>query len=141
MGYTVYGPYYNGDGRGRVVLYKDKKRRTMSYPKFLWWKEKGELIDDNQEIHHRNEDFTDNRLDNFVVMTRKEHRRRHMLPAELLKCAWCSADMLMYGIKLSRRKTECARGKAGPFCSRKCSGEYGAARQQQLKIDKSRGYE
>jgi len=126
LDYTVYGPYVAKDGRSRVILYKDKRKQTISYPKFLWWKEKGILISDAEEIHHKDEDYSNNKLDNFEVVLKKEHRMRHISPPEMVECKWCKYKFILVGGKLSNRKTNKKRGKVGPFCSRTCTGKYGS---------------
>jgi hypothetical protein len=130
--YRVYGPYVASDGRSRVILYKNKQKKTMSYPKFLWWKEKDILLEDHEQIHHKDEDFTNNDLNNFMVRTRYDHMHLHV-KSETHNCVWCDKIIELKGLKLSRRKTHCALGKAGPFCSRKCTGEYGAEVQRSRK--------
>jgi len=37
----------------------------------------GLLTDPALEVHHRNEDKADNRLDNLEILTKSEHARRH----------------------------------------------------------------
>lgn len=124
--YTVYGPYVGGDGRSRVILYKDKIRRTMSYPKFLWWKEKGVLISDFEEIHHKDDNYTNNVTDNFEVVNKPLHMALHAKPEEMFICEWCEGAIILSGGLLSRKKSDRKRGKAGPFCSKRCAGKYGA---------------
>lgn len=37
----------------------------------------GRFLEPGEEVHHKNEDHADNRLDNLEVVTRSEHHRRH----------------------------------------------------------------
>jgi len=50
-------------------------------------------------------------------------------------CAWCEGSFTIKGSKIKDR----SRGKAGPFCSSKCIGKYGASVQnggKELALDK-----
>lgn len=137
--YIVYGPYRGKDGRDRVILYKNRKRRTMSYPKFLWWKEKGELIKDNEQIHHDDENVQNNKIDNFIKTNKHDHMSFHINPPEKVKCRWCEKEFILMKGSLSNRRTNEKRGKDGPFCSRQCSGKHGTYVQYVVKGMKGHG--
>lgn len=137
--YKVYGPYRGKDDRDRVILVKEGKKQTMSYPKFLWWKEKGELIDYNEHIHHKDENTTNNKLDNFKKISWHDHRKEHANPPEYVKCKWCDRDIVLVGGSLSNRRSNAKRGKEGPFCSRQCRGRYGAYVMYTVKKVKNTG--
>jgi hypothetical protein len=38
----------------------------------------GRLINDNEVVHHKNENKKDNRLENLQLMTSSDHKRHHM---------------------------------------------------------------
>lgn len=122
----VYGPYTRKDGRKHVILYENGHRQTMSYPKYLYWKETGILISDIQEIHHKDLDYTNDVISNYEVTDRVSHKIHHLKAAEKVKCKWCEKEFELGGTKLSRRKSVGIKGKIGPFCSKECSGRYGA---------------
>lgn len=133
---TIYGPYTRKDGRKHVFL-RDKisrKHTTISYPKALVEVREERKLNANETVDHNDQDFTNDNLDNLVIRTRVEHTkldvRRVKLP--MLPCVWC--DKLMQLTNSQFRTT-----KAGPFCSRKCSGKYGIAIQKgktKLKVPK-----
>lgn len=58
-------PLWNGGSRN----FYQKQARKMCED--AGWDIKGKII------HHKNEDFTDNRLENFHIMTRAEHLKHH----------------------------------------------------------------
>lgn len=137
--YIVYGPYQGPDGRYRVILYSGHQKQTMSYPKYMWWRDKGILIKDHEQIHHKDENFTNNVIENFEVRTKYDHMSLHVNPSETYNCQWCEKNLELSGIKLSRYKTDKKRNKNGPFCSKQCSGQYGAYIMYVIQGKQSKG--
>jgi len=120
----VYGPYYRKDGRQHVVIVEDSgKKRTVSYPKYLVEQKFGRQLDPMTEtIDHIDTDFTNNSIDNLRIIPRSQHAsedaKRRKFPE--VKCIWCETIF-----KLTRNQEQ-KKKKAGPFCSRHCSGQYGS---------------
>lgn len=64
------------DGLGYIwIRLPDGKGRRAEH-RWVWEQANGP-IPQGYEIHHRNEDRTDNRLENLELVTLAEHRRRH----------------------------------------------------------------
>lgn len=127
---TVYGPYTREDGRQHVIIItknmwgQEVERQTMSYPKFLMenylWRELGP----DETVDHIDNDFTNNDWDNLRVLSRPAHCAADALRVVpiTLPCSWCGNLVTLSNGQRSKR----ASVKAGPFCSRSCSGKYGA---------------
>lgn len=123
-GDRVYGPYTRKDERQHVVIVrKDGSKRTVSYPKWLMEQKLGrELHPTLETVDHKDNDHTNNKLSNLRVLPLRQHAKEDALrlaPAKV-KCVWCR--------KIFKRVIH-PRAKSGPFCSRKCSGQYGASVQ------------
>lgn len=137
--FTVYGPYFqNGEGSRQIVVVFDKKtgkKRTVSYPKWIYECHVGRELDpDNETVDHINGDYLDNRLENLKLVPRKQHstldtRRTH--PIELV-CLWCNKKFHR-SPRILRSQNK--KNKAGPFCSRSCAGKYSYTLKLKL-IDK-----
>lgn len=121
----IYGPYGRKDCRKHVILYENGHRTTMSYPKFLYWQETGIRLPIGMDIHHRDENIFNDCMSNFQLVVKGEHNKIHT-KEETFECGWCDKKITLKGGKLSDRKSNARKGKRGPFCSRKCSGKYGA---------------
>ena len=141
MGYKdnfrVYGPYAKkDDGRSIVIVIdRNNKRRTVSYPKWIMECQLGRPLDTELEtVDHWDSDFTNNDLSNLRLMPREEHSREDTRRVKLVKfqCAWCDKEFER-SPRLVRDKSK--KNKAGPFCSRACAGKYSRALQLKL-IDK-----
>jgi HNH endonuclease len=136
----VHGPYRRRDGRQIVIVIEDDendlsappKRRTISYPKWLLELQLGRKLDpDLETVDHIDSNFENNSLDNLRIMPRNEHSTedtRRVRPVKF-NCAWCKNEFER-SPRLVRDKAR--KNKAGPFCSRKCAGQY--SRKLQLKL-------
>jgi hypothetical protein len=126
----VYGPYLRKDGRKHVIIiYDDKTRRTVSYPKYLMeQKLKRELRDFNITVHHDDENFKNNKSSNLKLMTRKKHATLDAVTVDKIEiiCAWCKKKAYKKAGSLTHNSK---MGKAGPFCSHSCSGKYSSSVQ------------
>jgi hypothetical protein len=118
----VYGPYTRQDGRQHVILYSDGERRTQSYPRYLWEQEYGP-IPEGYDVHHIDEDFTNNVISNFELKFHPQHVSEHQSPAEMVDfvCPHCGK----FASKPARfiRGNQKKKGKSGPYCSRSCAGK------------------
>ena len=127
----VYGPYSRKDGRKHVILiYATGRRRTVSYPRWILEQQTGSLIPKGIDVHHTNEDYTDNSLENLELKSHVVHTRDHSAyPSTKLSviCVLCKKA----SVKEARnvRWNQYSRGSAGPFCSSRCSGKWSRAEQ------------
>lgn len=126
----IYGPYNRKDGRQHVIaIYTDGSRRTISYPKYLMEQHLGRELDPDEEtIDHIDNNFTNNDFDNLRIISRSQHISEDNKRARLVKitCVWCGKKAMK---KASTLHKNSKGGYAGPFCSKHCSGQYGAAVQ------------
>lgn len=131
--FRIFGPYYNGRYNRQIVIVVDKngKRRTISYPKWIMELQLGRKLGPDDTIDHLDGDHENNDINNLKVVPRSEHSAddtRRVKEVEL-ECAWCGKKFKR-SPRLLREKAR--KGKAGPFCSRVCSGKY--SRMLQLKL-------
>jgi len=127
----VYGPYKRKDGRMVVIVAKNDKRHTISYPKYLMEKHLGKKIKPNETIHHIDGDFTNNSIGNLQVLDRSEHiKLERPIQTRNYTCPICNTKFTLCGRKLSRRlsneKRQPNKKLAGPFCSKQCAGRHNA---------------
>jgi endogenous inhibitor of DNA gyrase (YacG/DUF329 family) len=52
-----------------------------------------------------------------------------MILTQTFVCPICQKEFILEGRKLKDAKQNQKRGKAGPFCSKKCAGVYGKMKQ------------
>lgn len=125
----IYGPYTRKDGRQHIVIVeKDGKKRTISYPKFLVEQKLGRQLKPNETIHHVDGNFNNNELSNLIIIDRKDHSTwdvKRVKKVEFI-CKWCGEKSERRAGDLEHNKV---LGKAGPFCSRQCVGKYGQSIQ------------
>ncbi len=134
----VHGPYTRKDGREHVVIvYTDLTKRTVSYPKYLVEQKLGRELDPKLEtIDHIDGNPLNNDLSNLQVIPLREHTSldSQYVADECrevtVACVYCGTSFTRFYKYLKDAGT---RGTAGPFCSRKCSGQYGAAVQNSVQ--------
>lgn len=127
---SVLGPYKRKDGRMHVVLNDsakpktDKtKTKTISYPKALVESDIGKTLEPGETIDHDDRDFTNNSRENLVVRDLKKHAQLDALRVDPfpVNCVMCNFEFIPSTDQINNRVNA-----AGPFCSRSCSGKYGA---------------
>ena len=112
-----------------VLQHTDGRLQTVSYPKYLMEVHLGYLLEKDETVHHKDDDFTNNDMNNLEILKRGPHARQDHIKirskSEKVKCVWCGGRF-----KISWYQIQKGRDKfAGPFCSKHCVGEYGAAIQ------------
>lgn len=132
--YKIKGPYLRKDGRKHMCLVHklNSKKLTVSYPKYLVECYLDKYLTKNETIDHIDGDKTNDTLSNFRVIDRSQHCREDStinLDIEAI-CVFCNKEFCIKGSKRCQRN----RKKSGPFCSRTCSGKYGAIRQYNKNI-------
>ena len=79
------------------------------------------FLQPNEIVHHRNENKSDNRIENLEVLSRSHHSRLHVksVPLIEIECDWCKENFSLklhtYRLRLKRNKT------SKLFCSRNCT--------------------
>lgn len=121
--YKVYGPYTRKDGRKHVIHYDGVHRRTQSYPRYLMEQYLGRTLQEWEHVDHINDDFTDDRLENLQILTPAENNRKSAKGVEMLwfTCPVCTSEFQREA-RFYRDK-QIKHGKAGPYCSKQCSGK------------------
>lgn len=138
--YYVYPP--NKDGRVRAIHKETKK--TVSYPRLIMENYLGRYLKKNEDVHHRDEDTTNNDIKNLEVIDHVEHEKhhnpKHIIYDIFCKCPVCDITFQwtdkkqksFYG-NLKRKKKRYKNMSKKPFCSKRCSGIYSQRIQIKLK--------
>ena len=97
------------------IYFEDHKVLWISYAKYLWISNYGE-IPDGYEVDHINENRTDDRLENLQLLPSLENKRKYasLHKKEMVDCICpvCGKEF-----QLEKRNF-----KNNPCCSRKCGG-------------------
>lgn len=124
-GYKVYAPYQSKrDGRLRVVLVRDNKKKTVSYPKFLMERKLGRYLRNNETIDHIDGNFLNNDFSNLQILDRNVHASLDVLRNKniIVQCKCCGKKFTVLGSKIKDANSR----NTGYFCSKRCVGLYGS---------------
>lgn len=116
--------------------YYQNKHRGLLH-RFMWEQANGP-IPDGMQVHHRNHDKRDNRLDNFALVSAADHWQEHgdergadwhSLGG---KAAWANAQYRTYTCQRCGRDFQ-SRGTAGArYCSAACRDYASRARERRV---------
>lgn len=116
-----------------IISLNDGSKKTKSYARYLKEVEIGRELDpDLETVDHIDRNHHNDKQDNTQLLTRSENASKSALRLNTDVYDNCKMCGLYFQLTKYQIKN---RGKAGPFCSRKCSGKYGAL-YQNGKIDK-----
>lgn len=107
-----------------VMVHPDGRKQTVSYPKYLVEVYLNRYLSDEETVDHIDGDFTNNDLSNLRVVERSTHSFEDVVvnSDETHICIWCKSPFIISGSKLRYRNRRSSSG----FCSKKCTGQYGA---------------
>ena len=122
----IYGPYIRKDGRSHICIKHDNgKKQTKSYPRYVLEQYLGRELTIHETVDHINNDFTDNRIENLQILPlanniQKQHQH-HQRKQITFICPNCKQEVTKWENNI---KGNLKKGKSGPYCSRKCAGQY-----------------
>jgi hypothetical protein len=74
--WKIYGPYTRDDGRKHIIAISPKGNKfTVSYPKYLMELHLNRYLKNNETIDHKDEDFTNNDINNLQILTKSVHSK------------------------------------------------------------------
>lgn len=121
--------YLCKDGRRRVDLIAASWLKTYALARLKLEIKIKRRLTDNEDADHKDGDHTNDAYSNLQVLTKQQNaakaaRRRRAKP---VACSNCGERFIP-----SRHQTGCGEPgvvprKAGPFCSKSCTGKYGAS--------------
>jgi hypothetical protein len=78
-----------------------------------------------ETVHHKDGNFDNNEISNLEIVVREAHSRKHAKKCVKVPvvCAWCGKGFLRNPAALDHSAKQ---KRAGPFCGKKCVGQYGA---------------
>lgn len=127
-----YSPRYNiyTCSDGRIRCYDKYERKVVSYPRALYEFVTGMKLYKNQQIHHIDGNPLNNDISNLEVCYIGEHQKHHnprkYYEVKKFYCKECGREIYLTPKQQMYLTSTINRGRNGPFCSRRCTGIYGA---------------
>lgn len=134
-GCSITGPRFNtSEGRWCVTLWfpETKERITLSLARFRYQEHVGRILDTSEEVDHKDENKTNDVIENLQILSHIDNiRKTHQIypDSEKVICVWCKKSFTLTRKQIYTRNTGERLLKAGPFCSKRCVGQYGKSLQ------------
>lgn len=126
------------DHRERYIKTDDNGNRSWgSYPRILMEEKLGRPLEPDEDVHHIDEDVTNNDLSNLEVVKHGEHQRKHSTKYidTVEKCQICGCNFVMKGSKWARLYVDLGRSFSkvrGLTCGKSCAGKLGSGSYEPL---------
>lgn len=127
---------YMHKNEGRLMAYIRETKQVVSYPRVIMENFLGRKLLPEEEVHHKDGNPLNNKIDNLEVMTRAEHLRIHAEENrkyfdKIMVCPMCGEEFLWTAAQQQKfqsnknRKDRKHRETEAPFCSKKCVAKLG----------------
>lgn len=120
----LYGPYTRKqDGRKIIVICGKDKRTTKLLAKVKLEVKLGRLLSKYETVDHKDGNSTNDKFKNLELLSKSDNSKKAALHLVISKtrCVECNCKFSPSRHQVGLR----AKTKAGPFCSKSCSGSYG----------------
>ena len=128
--------YKQKDGR-KFIVYKgeDNKYHSKAYARYLMEQHLGRKLTNEEEVHHKDHNKTNDVIENLEVKNKTAHRREHNIkPIIIEHCYICGNDIIVDGRKRANHYRSKNKNPDKWFCSKHCSGIFGQKEQQNRKL-------
>jgi hypothetical protein len=139
---SILGPYTRKkDNRKHIILNNSKlpngtknKTKTISYPKAILESNIGRKLLKNETVDHRDRNILNDNIENLLIIDRSIHASLDVtrVNVDAVYCPECNS---LFIPTVNQRNL---KNRAGPFCSKRCSGIYGAKIQNNIQNKISR---
>ena len=125
------------DNRTRIVIKDDNGNITSkSYPRMLMEQKLGRPLAPNEDVHHIDNDKTNNNIDNLEVQIHGEHQRAHSTKyfPTFQYCDVCGQLFIYSAEQMCRYmsdKSRIKKVKRGITCSKRCAYLLGLSTREQ----------
>lgn len=122
--------YKQNDGR-KFIVYKgeDNKYHSKAYARYLMEQHLGRKLTNEEEVHHKDHNKTNDVIENLEVKNKTTHRREHNIkPIIIEHCYICGNDIIVDSRKRANHYRSKNKNPDKWFCSKHCSGIFGQKR-------------
>jgi hypothetical protein len=116
-----------------ILRMKDGTLKTVSYPRMLVENKMMRLLKPDEDVHHLDEDVTNNNINNLTPMDHVLHVTKHANKKYypiMATCQVCGKDFLWKPIRQQTYYTDLRRNKTRLItCSKSCSSKAGRMTQ------------
>ena len=120
------------------MVYDKDKKQVVPYARYLMEEYLGRKLREDEEVHHKDHDKTNDVIENLKVINSTEHRKHHnpLKYKDTIEQCYVCGKSFTFTAKQHSNKYKQRKRKPDTvdkyFCSRKCSGIYGKKIQEHL---------
>ena len=120
------------------MVYDKDKKQVVPYARYLMEEYLGRKLREDEEVHHKDHDKTNDVIENLEVINSTEHRKHHnpLKYKDTIEQCYVCGKSFTFTAKQHSNKYKQRKRKPDTvdkyFCSRKCSGIYGKKIQEHL---------
>jgi hypothetical protein len=83
------------------------------------------MLNDDETVDHKDDDFTNDVLSNLQILPRIQHAKLDVfrIKPQTFTCQVCQKQFILSGKKLNDAFFNRKKGCSGPFCSKSCAGK------------------
>ena len=120
------------------MVYDKDKKQVVPYARYLMEEYLGRKLREDEEVHHKDHDKTNDVIENLEVINSTEHRKHHnpLKYKDTIEQCYVCGKSFTFTAKQHSNKYKQRKRKPDTvdkyFCSRKSSGIYGKKIQEHL---------
>jgi hypothetical protein len=123
-----YYKFYSDDGRCSISIFRNDGERVKvtAYARYLYETHNRKLLDDDVQVHHKDEDKTNDVIENLEELTFQQHKQRHKETDKRLIYVYlnCKVCGILYEVRTNDYKIKVKQGQKNWFCGRECQYKF-----------------
>lgn len=128
--YTKY--FYSKEGRYRIIINKGPNAIYMNFARYLMCVHLGRILDESEQVHHKDENRTNDVIDNLEILSDVDHGKIHHGEKEFVDLTCCNC--MKRFTRQKKNHTSAMKREARVFCSHSCNAIFRNSTKSKIEI-------